>query len=85
MEKTDWPIDYRDDEVDEWEDEDKILVCGFSNFFLLLVSVIREPEMCEKKSISQDSSNDEDILNDDPHSEGGDTNSNRGTGGDGGD
>ena len=85
MEKADWPIDYGDDEVDQGEDEDKSLICAFSKFFLLLISAIWESEIGKKNSISHDSSNDEDILDDDPSSERSDTNSNRRAGGDGGD
>ena len=85
MEKTDGPINYSDNEVDQGEDEDKSFIRAFANFFLLLISAIREPEIGEENRISHDGSNDEDILDEDPSSEGSDTNSNRGTGGDGGD
>ena len=85
MENADWPIDYSDDEVDQREDVDKRLAHAISNFFLLLITTIWEPEIGEKNSICHDSSYDEDILDDDPSSEGSDTNSNRRAGGDGGD
>ena len=63
------PIEQSDDEVDYREDSDKGPVNILCNFFFLFIHPIREPEECKEGGISHDSSDEEDILDDDPSSE----------------
>ena len=69
MEDADNPIDQSDDEIYSREASDKGPVNILGNSLLLLINPIREPEERKEKRVSHDSSNQEDILDDDPSSE----------------
>ena len=69
QDETDSPIEQSDDEIYDREDSDEGPVNILGNFLLLLINPIREPEECKKEGISHDSSDEEDILDDDPSSE----------------
>ena len=69
QDETDSPIEQSDDEIYDREDSDEGPVNILGNFLLLLINPIREPEECKEEGISHDSSDEEDILDDDPSSE----------------
>ena len=68
MEDADSPIEQSDDEIYDREDSDERPINILGNFLLLLINPIREPEECKEEGISHDSSDEEDILDDDPSS-----------------
>ena len=84
MTNTDCPIQTADDTVNEREEDYESLVHAFGWYYLLCLFTICEPDIGQENCIGYDSSDNEDILDDDPGGEGGDTNSNCGAGGDGG-
>ena len=63
------PIEQSDDEVDYREDSDEGPVNILGNSLFLFIHPIREPEEGKEGGISHDSSDEEDILDDDPSSE----------------
>ena len=69
MDEADSPIEQSDDEIYDREDSDEGPVNILGNSLLLLINPIREPEECKEEGISHDSSDEEDILDDDPSSE----------------
>ena len=83
MEKTDRPVDSDDDKVEEGEDDDEYLVSCYNCILLDLFRATSKSDISEEDSIGHDSSNNEEILDDDPSSESRDTNSNMRAGGDG--
>ena len=84
MTNTDCPVQTADDTVSEREEDDEGLVHAFGWFYLFCLFTICEPDIGQEHCIGNDSSDNEDILDDDPGCEGGDTNSNCGAGGYGG-
>ena len=84
MAKTDTPISNGDEKVGKWEDNDVCLVSSLGIMFLQLFIACSESDIAEENSIGQDSSHKEEILDEDPGSEGRDPNTHRRTGGDGG-
>ena len=84
MSKTDNPVDGSNEKVDEREDNNENLVSITCWILLILITSSSISDEEENDSISEDSSNNKDILDEDPGSESRDTNSNRWTGGDGG-
>ena len=70
MEEAHCPIEQSNDDINNWEDSDEDPINISSNSLLLLINPIREPEEGQERSISHDSSDEEDILDDDPSSEG---------------
>ena len=69
MEDAGNPIEQSYDEIYDREDSDEGPVNILGNSLLLLIHPIREPEECKEEGISHDSSDEEDILDDDPSSE----------------
>ena len=84
MAKTDTPISNGDDKVGKWEDNDECLVSSLCIMLLQLFIACSESDIAEENGIGQDSSHKEEILDEDPGSEGRDTHTHRRTGGDGG-
>ena len=85
MDEAHGPIEQSDDEVDYREDSDEGPVNILCNSLFLFIHPIREPEECKEGGISHDSSDEEDILDDDPSSESRDSYSYRRTRADSGD
>ena len=83
--KTYSPVSDGDGKVDSWEDNDEDLVNipGWTLLILLATSSISDID--ENNSIGENSGDNEDILDENPGSEGRDTNSYWRTEGDGGD
>ena len=69
MEEADSPIEQSDDEIYNRKDSDEGPINILGNSLLLLINSIRESEECKEEGISHDSSDEEDILDDDPSSE----------------
>ena len=85
MYKTYSPVSYGDGKVDsrKYNDEDLVNIIGWPLIILLTASSISD--VVENNSVGKDSGDNEDILDENPGSEGRDTNSYRRAEGDGGD
>ena len=84
MSEADTPVGDDDKKVGEGEESDEYLVCRPGGIVLRLLTAPCEPDIDKNTGIAKDGSNNEDILDDDPDTEGRDTNSYGGAGGDGG-
>ena len=85
MHKTYSPVSDGDGKVDSWEDNDEDLVNIPGRTLLILLATSSISDIDENNSVGKDSGDDEDILDENPGSEGRDTNSYRGAEGDSGD
>ena len=83
--KTYSPVSDGDGKVDSWEDNDEDLVNIPGWTLLILFTASSISDIDENNSIGEDSGDNEDILDENPGSEGRDTNSYRRAEGDGGD
>ena len=85
MHKTYTPVNGGDDKVNRRKDNDEDLVSILGTTFLILLATSSISDIDENKSVGENSGDNEDILDEDPGSEGRDANSYRRTEGDGGD
>ena len=78
MKETDEPINRDGEKVKRGKHDDKCFVGNFGRFLLFLLSTAGKSHIVEENSIRHHSSNNEQIVDEDPSRESSDTDSNRG-------